>query len=124
MATFKRFEEIKAWQKARVVTKLVYQITSTDYFSKDFGLRDQIRRSAVSIMANIAEGYGRKTNKDFANFLVIAHGSAAETQSHLYVALDLEYINQEQFTEIYTKLDETSKMTMALCQHLLKPSTA
>ena len=120
MAVFKRFEDIKAWQKARDVTKLVYRISSDEKFFRDFGLRDQIRRSAVSIMANIAEGNGRKTNKDFANFLVIAHDSAAETQSHLYVALDLEYINQEQFTDVYEKLEETSKMTMALCTHLLK----
>jgi len=120
MAVFKRFEDIKAWQKARDVTKLVYRISSDEKFFRDYGLRDQIRRSAVSIMANIAEGNGRKTNKDFANFLVIAHCSAAETQSHLYVALDLEYINQEQFTDVYEKLKETSKMTMALCTHLLK----
>ncbi len=71
-------------------------------------------------MANITEGNGRKSNKDFANFLVIAHGSAAETQSHLYVALDLQYITPEQFAEIYEKLDETSKMTMALGLHLSK----
>jgi four helix bundle protein len=71
-------------------------------------------------MANIAEGNGRKTNKDFANFLVVAHGSAAETQSHLYVALDLQYFTQEQFSEIYEKLEETSKMTRALCTHRLK----
>ena len=122
MSTFKRFEDIKAWQKAREVTRQIYQISSDEKFFRDYGLRDQIRRSAVSIMANIAEGYGRKTNKDFANFLVIAHASTSETQSHLYIALDLNYITQEQFTEIYGKLDETSKMTMALCTHLLKSS--
>lgn len=120
MAAFKRFEDIKAWQRAREVTRQIYQISSDEKFFRDYGLRDQIRRSAVSIMANIAEGFGRKTNKDFANFLVVAHASTAETQSHLYVALDLNYINQKQFTEIYGKLDETSKMIMALCTHLLK----
>lgn len=73
-------------------------------------------------MANISEGCGRKTNRDFANFLVIAHGSTAETRSHLYIALDLKYITQIQFTEIYGKFEETSKMTMALCTHLLKSS--
>lgn len=89
MAAFQKFEDIKAWQKARELTKEIYLATSDNLFSKDFGLRDQIRRASVSMMANIAEGYGRKTNKDFAHFLVIAHGSAAETQSHLYIALDL-----------------------------------
>jgi four helix bundle protein len=71
-------------------------------------------------MANIAEGYGRRTNKDFANFLVIAHGSIAETQSHLYVALDLNYSSPEKFAELYHRLDEISRMTISLCQHLRK----
>lgn len=97
MATFIRFEDIKAWQKAREITVAVYSATSTGTFERDFGLKDQIRRSAVSIMSNIAEGYGRRTNKDFANFLVIAHASAAETQSHLYIALDLKYISEDTF---------------------------
>ncbi|MGI8494450.1 MAG: four helix bundle protein [Pyrinomonadaceae bacterium] len=119
MAVFKRFEEIKAWQKARELTKHIYQISGGEKFSRNFGLRDQIRRASVSIMANIAEGNGRKTNKDFANFLVISHGSAAEVQSHLYVALDLGYISQENFTPLYQQLDEVSKMTMALAQKLL-----
>lgn len=69
-------------------------------------------------MANIAEGNGRRTNRDFASFLVQSHGSAAEVQSHLYVALDLGYLNQENFHEIYGLFDEISKMTMALAQHL------
>jgi len=73
------------------------------------------------MMANIAEGFGRKTNKDFAHFLVIAHGSVAETQSRLYISLDLSYIAQSQFDEIYKKLEEISKMTMTLCPIYLKP---
>lgn len=120
MATFRRFEEIKAWQKARELTREIYQLTSYDKFSKDFSLKDQICRASVSIMANIAEGNGRKTNKDFASFLVIAHGSAAEVQSHLYIALDLNYIEKEEFTRLYANLDEISKMLTALTQHLLK----
>lgn len=81
MAGFKRFEEINAWQKSRYVTKMIYELTSGGVFAKDFGLRDQIRRS----------------DKEFANFLNIAHGSAAETQSHLYIASDLEYLNRDNF---------------------------
>ena len=118
MATFKRFEEIQAWQKARLATKRVYQVSKIDKFAKDFGLCNQIRRASVSVMANIAEGNGRRTNPDFASFLVQSHGSAAEVQSHLYVALDLGYLNQENFHEIYGLFDEISKMTMALAQHL------
>jgi len=120
MATFQKFEDIIAWQKARELTKRVYEATRGAAFSKDFGLSDQIRRSSVSIMANIAEGFGIRTNKDFANFLVIAHGSAAETQSHLYVALDQAYLTEAAFTELYGLLDEISRMTMTLCQHLRK----
>lgn len=119
-STFKRFEEIQAWQKARVATKRVYEVSKDSLFAKDFGLRDQIRRASVSVMANIAEGNGRRTNNDFANFLVQAHGSAAEVQSHLYVALDLEYLDQDDFDEIYGLFDEVSRMSMALAQHLRK----
>jgi len=118
MAGFKKFEEIKAWQKARKATKQVYEITTDGKFAKDFGLRDQIRRAAVSVMANIAEGQGRNSDKEFANFLNIAHGSLPETQSHLYIALDLEYLNENDFGQIYDLRDEVGKMTMSLMKHL------
>ena len=118
MATIARFEDIVGWQKARRVTTLIYEITGQGVFSKDFGLRDQIRRSSVSIMANIAEGFGRKSDKEFANFLNYAHGSVAETQSHLYVALDLKYLDKEQFEIIYLMLDETSRILMGFSKHL------
>jgi four helix bundle protein len=120
MAGFKKFEDILAWQKARESTRLVYEITAEGQFAKDFGLRDQIRRSCVSVMANIAEGYGRRSDKEFSNFLNIAHGSIAETQSHLYIALDLDYLNQINFNRIYALLDEISRMVMSLTQHLRK----
>lgn len=120
MATIERFEDILAWQKAREATVVVYGITSRGHFSKDFGLRDQIRRSSVSIMANIAEGFGRKSDKEFANFLNIAHGSVAETQSHLYVAIDLGYMDSTQFADLYTTFEEVSKMVMAFSKHLRK----
>lgn len=120
MSSFRKFEDIVAWQKARVLTKRIYEVTRQERFARDFGLRDQIRRASVSIMANIAEGFGRKTNKEFANFLVMSHGSAAEVQSHLYIASDLTYIDDETFKELYSLVDEISRMIMALCQHLLK----
>jgi four helix bundle protein len=118
MATFKRFEDIQAWQKARHATRLVYQITSQGRFARDYGLRDQIQRASVSIMANIAEGFGRHSDKEFANFLSIAHASVSEVQSHLYVALDLSYVDQKEFASLYELLDEVSRMTLALAQHL------
>lgn len=96
MAKFSKFEEIQAWQKAKNVTLLIYKITLKEEFAKDFGLKDQIRRASVSIMANIAEGQGRRTNTEFANFLNIARGSVSEVQSHLYIAFGLNYINQKE----------------------------
>jgi four helix bundle protein len=120
MATIKRFEDILAWQKAREASRKVYEFTSDGRFAKDFGLRDQIRRSAVSIMANIAEGFGRRSDKEFASFLNISHGSVAETQSHLYVALDLQYISESSFSDLYRSFDEVSRMIMGLTNHLRK----
>ena len=122
MATFKRFEEIEAWKKAREVTKLVYSITNSDRFAKDFCLRDQIRRASVSVMANIAEGHGRRTGVEFANFLNMARGSATEVQSHLYVALDLKYVDKSEFDRMYEMLEEISKMTISLSRYLRKNS--
>jgi four helix bundle protein len=118
MAKFNKFEGIQAWQKAHEVTLLIYKITSNAAFSKDYGLKDQIRRASVSIMANIAEGHGRRTNSEFANFLNMARGSVAEAQSHLYVAVGLQYITKEEFEEIYQMLDEISRMTFTLAKYL------
>lgn len=118
MATIARFEDILGWQKARQVTSAIYKLSGQGGLSVDFGLREQIRRSSVSIMANIAEGFGRKSDKEFANFLNYAHGSVAETQSHLYVALDLEYLDQAQFDTVYKMLDETSRIIMGFAKHL------
>ena len=97
---------------------MIYAATGNGSFAKDFGLRSQIQRASVSIMANIAEGFGRRSDKEFANFLNMAHGSVSETQSHLYVALDLHYTDQVTFTKLYELLDEISRMTLALAQRL------
>jgi four helix bundle protein len=120
MATIKRFEDILAWQSARHATKLVYTLTKNKDFAGDYGLKDQIRRSSVSIMANIAEGFARRSDKDFAHFLNISRSSAAEVQSHLYVAIDQEYINQTEFDEVYQKIEQTSKMTYGFAKHLIR----
>ena len=120
MATFSRLEEIQVWQKARQLTREIYDATANGKFSTDYGLRNQIQRASVSIMANIAEGFGRRSDKEFANFLNMAHGSAAEVQSHLYVALDLNYINRPIFDQLNGLIDEVSRMTLVLAQHLRK----
>ncbi|MFQ5903161.1 MAG: four helix bundle protein [Candidatus Binatia bacterium] len=113
-----RFEEIQSWQKARELNREMYDITKNAQFSKDFSLRDQIRRATVSIMANIAEGFGRKSKKEFANFLNMAHGSAAEVQCHLYVALDQNYINRKEFEGLYERAEEVSKMIQGFMNYL------
>ncbi|MFH0888371.1 MAG: four helix bundle protein [Planctomycetota bacterium] len=120
MGTIKRFEDIEAWQKARELVKDIYDLTSKGNFARDYSLRDQIRRAAVSVMLNIAEGFGRKTDKEFARFLVQSHGSAAEVQSVLYIAIDQKYISRDKFDYLYNKAGEISKMINALSQYLSK----
>lgn len=120
MGKINRFEEIQAWQKARELNKSVYEITKNSYFSKDFSLRDQIRKASVSIMANIAEGFGRRSKKEFANFLNMSQGSAAEVQCHLYIALDQAYISQKEFKYLYENTEEVSKMIQSFMNYLNK----
>src|SRR6266436_6446725 len=118
MATFKRFEEIESWKKARELTKRVYKISSTATFAKDFGLRDQIRKASVSIMSNIAEGYDRSGTGEFVQFLATAKGSAAEVRCQLYVALDQAYIDYYTFNELTGLAAETANMIGGLMNYL------
>ena len=116
MATIKRFEEIKAWQEARELVRLVYQVTRKSLFAKDYGLKDQIQRAAVSVGSNIAEGFARNGNKEFAKFLWIAKGSATEVQSQLYTAKDIGYISDSDFDAVYSKAESC----LILIYHFLK----
>lgn len=118
MSVFRNFTEIVAWQKARINTKSIYEITQKKPFNNDFGLRDQIRRSAVSTMSNIAEGFGRKGDKEFARFLDIAIGSVFETQSHLFVALDIGYITKEEFARVFEQCNEVFRLINSLRGYL------
>jgi four helix bundle protein len=97
VATFKSFTEIKAWQKARELSKEIFELTTKGSFAKDFGLKDQINRATGSIMDNIAEGNGRGSKHEFVNFLSYSEGSASETISQLYRALDRKHITAEEF---------------------------
>jgi len=97
MALIQRFEDIQAWQESRKLVKMIYSLTNKELFSKDFGMRDQIRRASVSTMANIAEGFDCESKIEFARFLGIARRSAVEVQSILYAALDAGYISQQEF---------------------------
>jgi four helix bundle protein len=100
MATIQRFEDIESWKKGRELSRRVYELSESGKFARDYGFRDQVRRAAVSIMSNIAEGFERDGNKEFRQFLYIAKGSAGEFRSQLYVALDAAYIDQPAFDEL------------------------
>ncbi len=109
-----KFEDLIAWQKARELTKNIYKITKHGDFLKDFGLRDQIRKSSVSIMSNLAEGFERGGCSEFHQFLVYAKGSCAELRSQLYVALDVEYIDGMTFQKLHDLARETSRLVGGL----------
>jgi four helix bundle protein len=109
-----RFEDLIAWQKARELTRSIYQITNSGDFARDYGLRDQIRRASVSVMSNLAEGFDRGGRAEFHQFLVIAKGSCAEVRSQLYVALDAAYISQESFGNLYSLIQEAGKIINGL----------
>ncbi len=117
MASFERFEDIEGWKKERELTRSVYQMSAVDKFSRDYGLRDQVRRAAVSIMSNIAEGFERGGNKEFQHFLAVAKGSAGEVRSQLYVALDAAFINQEQFDHVSHLAIETGRLIAGLMKY-------
>jgi four helix bundle protein len=114
-----RFEDIQAWQEARKLVKKVYDaIKASKEFQRDLRLVSQMQGAAVSIMANIAEGFSRRSNKELIQFLFIAKSSTAEVQSHLYVAVDQGYITKEKFEEMYTQADLVSKMISGFIKYL------
>ena len=123
MALIERFEDIQAWQEARTLVKLVYVLTSKEPFSKDFGMRDQIRRAAVSAMTNIAEGFDCESNAEFARFLGFARRSAVEVQSLLYAALDVDHIRQPEFELHYEQARKTKALIGGFKHSLTKKSS-
>jgi len=112
------FEEIESWKEARLLTQNVYRITATPRFSRDFGLKDQIQRASVSIMANIAEGFDAGSGRSFITFLSYAYRSAAEVQSLLFVVLDVGYIQQSEFQAIFGQALKTKKLIGGLMRYL------
>ena len=110
MTAIQRFEDIKGWQKARELCNAVYELTKCGKFAQDFGLRDQIRRAAISIMSNIAEGFESQNNKTFIRYLYIAKASCAEVRAQLYVASDQNYISQKDFNILKQLTVETGKL--------------
>ena len=120
MGKVERFEDLRVWQAAREIVKAVYKASSAGAFSRDYALRDQIRRAAISIPSNIAEGFSRRSNREFVQFLFIAKGSAAEVQSQLYTALDLGYLSEDKFQPLFEELEALSKQLSKLISYLRK----
>ena len=116
-----RFEQIEAWKEAKVLCAMLYQSTRQTNFAKDYALRDQVLRAALSVMANIAEGFERRSRNEFVRFLLIASGSASEIKSHLYVALDQKYLSEKQFDEIYEQATRVGKMISKFVAYLKPP---
>lgn len=113
-----RFEDLQCWQEGRLLTNKIYEITRGREFRKDIRLSSQIQASATSVMANIAEGFIRRSDKEFVQFLFIAMSSAAEVQSHLYVVLDQGYVDREHFDKIYRQANKTAMLISGLVKYL------
>ena len=120
MAAITKFEDLIAWQEARKLVSMVYKLTSDGLFSKDFGLKDQIQRAAVSSMTNIAEGFDNESTAEFARFLGMARRSAVEVQSLLYAALDANYIKDESFKAHYDQARKVQAIIGGLKKSILK----
>jgi four helix bundle protein len=118
MRGVKHFEELEVWQKARAMAREIYACGSNREFARDFGLRDQIRRAAVSVVSNIAEGFERGGDREFRQFLAQAKGSCGEVRAQLYIALDQGYLSQEQFSCLRELALQISRMLAGLMSYL------
>ena len=122
MSTITRFEDLECWQEARKFVRLIYKLTKKKEFNKDFELVAQVKRSVVSSMANIAEGFHRNSDRDFMKFLDYSRASVAETVSHCYVALDQHYINEDEMVHINKQADIVWKKVNNFITYLSKSS--
>ena len=118
MATVDNFEELDVWKLARALTVKVYRLSRQGLFAKDYGFRDQICRAAVSIVSNIAEGFERRSKNQFLQFLDIASGSAGELRAQLYIALDLGYVDENQFQDAFRDVVAIGKKLTAFIKYL------
>ena len=118
MATISKFEDIIAWQKALELSDLIYSSSNNDRFSKDFGLKDQMRRASISVVSNIAEGFEREGNNQFIYFLLVAKASAGELRAQLYIARNQNYISLIEFEIINNKVLEVSKTISGFISYL------
>ena len=115
-----KFEELNIWKLSLIITKDIYDLTAKGNFSKDYGLRDQIRRAVVSISSNVVEGFEKNNNNEFVRFLKIAKGSSGEVRNQLYIALAISYINQKEFNNINAKLEDLANQIGGFIVYLQK----
>jgi len=118
LPTVKSFEDLAVWKDARKLTNKIYNLTNKFPKEEIYGLNSQIRRATVSIMSNIAEGFDRRSDKELSNFLSIARASSSEVQNHLYLAIDLEYISQAEFNQLYQEAKKIAKQINGLMNYL------
>jgi len=118
MPTIIRFEEIEAWKTSRELTRMIYAYTEEGQFAKDFGLKNQIQRASVSVMSNIAEGFESRTQAQFLDYLGRSKASAGEVRCQLYIALDLKYLTQEQFNQVFDLADKSSRQIARFINYL------
>ncbi len=116
----KKFEDLESWKKARKLTNTVYAATAAGSFSRDFGLKNQIRRASISILSNIAEGFERGGDKEFLQFLAVAKGSCGEVRAQLYIAMDQGYLRQDLFDELSTNTAEIGRLISGMMKYLSK----
>lgn len=114
-----RFEELNCWQATRELVKMVFMETKTGDINRDFDTRSQIRRASVSVMNNIAEGFGRMSDKEFIRFLEIAASSASEVKSMLYLFEDLQYLPTEKIKVLHAQIDKSRNLTLGLIRYLV-----
>ncbi len=120
MGTISRFEDLIAWQKARLLTRRIYELTREQPFARDFGLANQIQRASVSIMSNIAEGFERSGLAEFHQFLSMAKASCAEVRSQLYIAVDIGYIKATDFEQVQALAEEVARIVGGLRASVMK----
>ena len=118
MSTIKSFEDLTVWQNAREFTNKIYMLTKKFPKEESYGLTSQIRRATVSIMSNIAEGFDRRSDKELSNFLSMSRASSSEVQNDLYIALDLNYISQDEFNKLYQEAKKIAKQINGLITYL------
>ena len=118
-----RFEDLEVWKEARLLVNRIYDLSGSEAFAKDFGLRDQIRRAAVSVLSNIAEGYERGSDAEFGKFLAIAKGSAGEVRAQLYIARDRNYIEETDFSAAKDAATSLSRRIARFIAHLKQSAT-